>query len=129
MGQTATGNVFINANLPKGTTAEVTGISIAGTTLVISPTNTPIKLDDPQTGEPIGTFTIQPNGDYVFEPEPGYIGPAPAIDVYTRNSNGQTAVSSLTIDVVPGGWGPCCAAALRQHAVPPSQLHPQKTAS
>jgi hypothetical protein len=102
MGQTTTGNVFINANLPQGTTATVTGISIAGTTLVISPTSTPITLNDPLTGEPMGTFTIQPNGDYIFEPAPGYIGPAPAIDVYTRNSNGQTAASSLTLDVVPG---------------------------
>jgi hypothetical protein len=32
----------------------------------------------------------------------GYVGPAPAVNVYSKASNGQTAVSSLTIDVLPG---------------------------
>ena len=103
MGQTATGNVFINANLPAGTTAIVTGISIAGTTVVAPPTATPITLNDPVTGVPMGTFTIQANGDFIFEPVSGFVGPAPAIDIYTKASNGQTAFSSLTLDVVPGG--------------------------
>ena len=106
-GQTLTGNAFINANLPKGTSAQVTGISVAGTTLLLSPTATPITLNDPATGQPMGTFTIQANGDYIFEPVAGFIGPAPAIDVYTKASNGQTAVSSLTIDVVPGELHAC----------------------
>ena len=101
MGQAVSGNVLANANLPKGSTAQVTGISIAGSTLVIPPSATPITLNDPITGQPMGTFTIQPNGNYFFEPLPGFIGPAPAISVYST-ANGQSVVSALTLDVVPG---------------------------
>ena len=58
---------------------------------------------DPVTGAPIGTLTLASNGAYIFDPVDGYIGPAPAVNVYSKDSNGQTAVSSLTIDVLPGG--------------------------
>jgi hypothetical protein len=109
MGVNATGNALSNANLPSGTTAAVTGFSVAGTTQVLSPGST-VTLSDPQTSQPIGTLTLASSGAYVFDPVDGFVGSAPAVNVYSRASNSQTAVSSLTIDVLPGeGWGraPC----------------------
>jgi hypothetical protein len=100
LGQTATGNVLANANLPAGTTAQITGFSIAGSTTVY-PAGSNVTLTDPVTGEPIGTLAIAADGSYTFDPVDGYIGPTPAVNVYSQASNGQTAVSSLTVDVLP----------------------------
>jgi hypothetical protein len=94
------GNVLTNANIPAGTTATVTGFSIAGTTQVYPPGSN-VTLTDPLTGEPIGTLVMSSTGAYTFDPVPGYVGPTPAINVYSKDTNGQTAVSSLTIDVLP----------------------------
>jgi hypothetical protein len=103
MGQTATGNVLNNANLPQGVTAaSVTGFSIEGSSQIIPAGSNAVRLTDPDTGAFIGTFTLQPSGAYTFVPQPGYVGPAPAVNVYSRATNGQTAVSSITLDVVPG---------------------------
>jgi hypothetical protein len=101
MGQTATGNLLDNAKLPAGTTAQVTGFSIAGSTTVY-PAGSNVTLTDPVTGEPIGTLAIAADGSYTFDPVDGYIGPTPAISVYSKNSNGQTAVSAITLDVLAG---------------------------
>ena len=101
LGQTATGNVLANANVPSGQTAQVTGFSIAGTTKVYPPGSN-VTLTDPVTGAPIGTLTISASGAYAFDPVDGYLGPTPAVNVYSQASNGATAVSSLTVDVLPG---------------------------
>jgi hypothetical protein len=101
MGQTATGNVLANANVPSGQTAVVTGFSIADSTQVY-PVGSTVTLTDPLTGQPIGTLTISSTGDFSFDPEDGYLGPTPAINVYSKTSTGTTAVSSLTLDVVQG---------------------------
>ena len=87
-----------NANIPTGTTASVTGFSIAGTTQIYPPGSN-VTLTDPLTGEPIGTLVMSATGAYTFDPVPGYVGPTPGINVYSKDTNGQTAVSSLTIDV------------------------------
>ena len=110
MGTPVSANVLSTANIPTGTTAQVTGFSIAGSTQVYPPGSN-VTLNDPVTGEPIGTLVLQSNGAYTFEPVPGYVGPTPAINVYSRNSNGVTDVSSLTIDVLPGRC--MCGAAIR----------------
>ena len=102
MNQPLSGNVLSNANLPTGTTTQVTGISVAGTSLIY-PVGSTVTLSDPLTGQPMGTLVVQRSGAYTFTPVAGYIGPAPAVSVYSQASNGQTAVSALTIDVVPGG--------------------------
>lgn len=101
MGQNATGNVLANANVPPGTTAQVTGFSIAGTTQVFPPGAT-VPLSDPLTGLPMGTLTIAANGAYTFDPVDGYLGPSPAVNVYSKTPTGQTAVSSVTFDVLAG---------------------------
>jgi hypothetical protein len=100
MGTPVSGNVLATANVPAGTTAQVTGFSVAGSTQVY-PAGSNVTLNDPVTGEPIGTLVLKSSGDYTFEPVPGYVGPTPAVNVYSRNSNGVTDVSSLTIDVLP----------------------------
>jgi hypothetical protein len=100
MGTPVSGNVLATANIPAGTTAQVTGFSIAGATQVYPPGSN-VTLTDPVTGEPIGTLVLQSSGAYTFDPVPGYVGPTPAISVYSKNSNGVTDVSSLTIDVLP----------------------------
>ena len=99
MDQPVSGNVLVNANLPAGTTAIVTGFSIAGSGQIITPGQGPVPVLDPATGVPIGTLVMQSNGAYTFDPVPGYVGPAPAVSLYLSRSDGQTAVSTLTIDV------------------------------
>jgi hypothetical protein len=101
MDQPVSGNVLATANIPTGTTAQVTGFSVAGSTQVYTP-GTNVTLADPVTGEPIGTLVLQSSGAYTFDPVPGYVGPTPAINVFSKDTNGQTAVSSLAIDVLPG---------------------------
>jgi hypothetical protein len=116
MGTPVSGNVLATANIPAGTTAQVTGFSVAGTTQVYPPGSN-VTLNDPVTGAPIGTLVLQSSGAYTFDPVPGYVGPTPAVNVYSRNSNGVTDVSSLTIDVLPGERAATiCQAALLGHA-------------
>lgn len=100
MSQTATGNILFNANVPSGQTVEVTGFSIAGSTLVYPP-GANVTLTAPLTGQPVGTLTISVTGTYMFDPVDGYLGPTPAINVYSKAGN-QAAVSSLTLDVLSG---------------------------
>ena len=123
MGQNATGNVLDNASVPAGQTATVVGFSVAGSSQLICPLPMPLRrslqsmtgpispdcvksgpvtLTDPETGETIGTIAIAADGSYVFDPVPGYVGPVPSINVYTATSDGQTAISTLTLDVVSG---------------------------
>ena len=100
MGTPVSGSVLATANIPAGTTAQVTGFSVAGTTQVYPPGSN-VTLTDPVTGAPIGTLVLQSSGAYTFDPVPGYVGPTPAINVYSKASNGVADVSSLTIDVLP----------------------------
>jgi hypothetical protein len=101
MGTPVSGNVLATANIPTGSTAQVTGFSIAGSTTIYPPGSN-VTLNDPVTGEPIGSLVLSASGAYTFDPVPGYVGPTPAINVYSQSSKGVTDVSSLTIDVLPG---------------------------
>jgi hypothetical protein len=103
MNTPVSGNVLSNANLPASTSASLTGFSIAGSTQVYPPGSN-VTLSDPVTGEPIGTLVMSSSGAYTFAPVPSYVGPTPAINVYSKNTNGVAAVSSLTIDVVAREW-------------------------
>jgi hypothetical protein len=123
MDQNATGNVLDNASIPPGQTAAVAGFSVAGSSQLICPLPMPLRrslqsmtgpispdcvksgpvtLTDPKTGEIIGTMAIAADGSYVFDPVPAYVGPVPSVNVYTATSGGQTAISTLTIDVAAG---------------------------
>ena len=101
MGEPLTGNVLDNARVPTGQAATVTGFSVGTSNDVIAPGSGPITLNDPDTGLPMGTLDMKGDGTYTFTPEPGYVGPAPAISVFSRTTDGQTIQSGLTIDVVP----------------------------
>ena len=100
MGQSISGNVLSNANVPSGQTASVTGFTVAGSSQVYTPGSGPITMYSPTTGKAIGTLTMASSGAYSFDPVDGYMGPVPAINVYSKASGGQTTVSGLTIDVV-----------------------------
>jgi hypothetical protein len=100
-GQPVSGNALSNAAIPSGQTASVTGFSIAGSTQVITPGSGPVTLISPTNGQPMGTLTMLASGAYMFDPVDGYVGPAPAVTVYSKTSGGQTGVSSLTLDVLP----------------------------
>lgn len=101
MNQPVSGNVLDNAVIPRGLSAQVTGFTIQGSTRVYPPGAT-VPLTDPSTGAPVGTVTLAADGSYTFTPAPGYVGPVPVVDAYLQRSDGQTAASSLTIDVLPG---------------------------
>lgn len=77
----------------------MTGFSVEGSTEMLKP-GTTVALTAPGTRVQMGTLTLQASGAYIFVPEPGYLGPAPAIHVYSISSDGQTCISALTIDVV-----------------------------
>ena len=119
-GLQATGNLLSNAAVPSGQTASITGLSIAGSTQMLCPipmsgrrslaqasstcvSSGPVTLNSPTTGQPMGTLSLQANGAFTFTPASAYTrGPAPAINVYSKTSAGQTGVSLLTLDVAPG---------------------------
>jgi hypothetical protein len=105
MGQTISGNVLNNAKIPQGVAASVTGFVVQGSTQVIKPGSLAISLSDLKTNNPMGKLTMRSDGSYVFEPAPGYIGPAPAVSVYLESTDKQTAVSSLALEVLPSGSG------------------------
>lgn len=70
MGEPLTGNALDNASVPPGTAATVTGISVAGTSLVIAPGSGPVTLTAPGRSSPMGTLTVQPDGTFTFAPVP-----------------------------------------------------------
>ena len=121
MGQTLMGNMLSNANVPAGQTATVTGFTVAGSSQVNTPGSGPVTLMSPTTGKPIGTLTMAANGAYTFDPVDGYMGPAPAISVYSQTSGGLKTVSGLTIDVVARKCRPgaelCCAVWMQELAL------------
>ena len=87
MGTPVSGNVLATANVPAGTTAQVTGFSVAGSTQVY-PAGSNVTLNDPVTGEPIGTLVLKSSGDYTFAPVPGYVGPTPAVQSFAGHLYG-----------------------------------------
>jgi hypothetical protein len=99
MGQPVIGNVLDNANIPATTTAKVTGFRVAGSSQILAPGSS-TTLSSPITGKAIGTLTLQASGAFNFLPVDGYAGAAPAVDVYSSCTNGATAATSLTIDVL-----------------------------
>jgi hypothetical protein len=101
------GNVLDDAKPSPGTTVTVTSFSVQGLPNVYTP-GTPVTLRHPVTNVTTGTLLLSPSGNYTFTPAPGYVGPAPAVTYTVRSSDGQTDVSALNIDVLPGGSACAC---------------------
>lgn len=100
-GQPTSGTVLDNANRPPGTTVTVTGFSVAGSSEVFLASATPVNIVDPSDGSVAGALSLKSDGAYTFTPAPGEVGSAPAINVFLKSSDGQTATSSLTLNVLP----------------------------
>lgn len=98
------GNVLDNATVPAGTRASISGFTVEGSNKVLTPSSSPVALTDLDSGSAVGTLVLESYGGYVFMPAPDYVGPVPAINLYLASTNGQTAASSLTIDVLPRKW-------------------------
>lgn len=99
MGVPISGNLLGSAFVPLNTTVGVTHFSVAGSGKAFTPGPDPVTLTSPVTGQSVGVLVIQADGSYTFTPTPGHVGPVPAISVSTRSSDGQVAVSALTLDV------------------------------
>lgn len=113
IGRPVSGNVLDNATLPPAASASVVSFNVEGSTRVNAADGSSIALADPVTRMAVGTLTLQPSGAYTFVPTPNYVGPVPAIWLTVRSSDGQTVVSALTIDVIPGGWWVVCSLVYR----------------
>ena len=105
MGQLIAGNALNNADVPAGQQATVMSFTVAGSSQVYTPGSSPITMYSPTTGQPIGTLTMAASGAYTFDPVDGFIGPVPAINVYSQTSDGLKTVGGLTIDVVAREYG------------------------
>jgi hypothetical protein len=63
---------------------------------------TPVTVTDPVTGKVTGTVVVQPDGDVIFTPAPGFTGEAPAISYTVMSSDGQVSPGALAVTVLPG---------------------------
>lgn len=113
MGQPITGNVLVGTQIPTNAAANVTSFSVAGTSRVIPTNQGPTTLTD-GSGKAVGTLALKSDGSYTFLPAHDFLGPVPAINLYAESTDGQTALSSLTLDVLPGACMQTCAGL--QHA-------------
>ena len=95
-------NVLDNTVVPAGTTATVTSFSLPGSSVVYPAGSTPVTVVDPVTGKVTGTVVVEPDGDVIFTPAPGFTGQAPAIMYTVESSDGQVSPGALTVTVLPG---------------------------
>jgi len=52
-------------------------------------------------GDPIGQFSIETDGSFVFAPAANYNGPVPPVTYTVNDGNGGTATAALTITITP----------------------------
>jgi CshA-type fibril repeat protein len=95
-------NVLDNALPPAGTTVNVTGFSLPGSTVVYPAGPSPVTVVDPVTGRTAGPVVVQPNGAVTFTPAAGLTGQAPAITYTVLSSDGQTSPGAVSVTVLPG---------------------------
>ena len=94
-----TANTPVRGNvLPNDTDAD-------GDTLTVTQFNIP-GVGDVQAGTPatipgVGTLVINPNGSYTFTPNPGYVGPVPAVTYTITDGNGGGDTATLSFADVP----------------------------
>jgi len=100
-------NVLDNTVAPPGTTVSVTSFTLPGSSVVYTAGPTPVTVVDPVTGMVTGTVVVEPDGDVIFTPAPGFTGEAPAISYTVMSSDGQVSPSALDITVLPGEGADC----------------------
>ncbi|WP_398599725.1 Ig-like domain-containing protein [Streptococcus sp. Marseille-Q5619] len=90
----------------EGGSAEINGKKVT----VEIDKNSPAKLVDPKTGDPVdsvtvdgeGTYTIDPNsGKVTFTPEPEFLGTATGVTVQRQDTNGTEVTAKYTPTVTP----------------------------
>ena len=90
----------------EGGSAEINGKKVT----VEIDKNSPAKLVDPKTGDPVdsvtvdgeGTYTIDPNsGKVTFTPEPEFLGTAKGVTVQRQDINGTEVTAKYTPTVTP----------------------------
>lgn len=87
---------------PPGLAVSVVSFTVQGMGgQVIAPGSGRVVLTSPATGLTAGTLVLDGSGAFTFTPAPDYIGPAPAVSYTAVSSDGQSAMSALTVDVVP----------------------------
>gem|GEM_PF-3100533 len=100
-GVTVDGNVLDNDSDPDGDPVTVTG----ATYLDDSGNETTLPLDTPTTiydedGNLAGEITLNSDGTYTFDPEPGFTGDVP-VDYTIEDPDGLSDDATLTITVTP----------------------------
>ncbi len=90
----ASGNVIGNDNDPDGDPLFVTGYSVASVPGLVLP-GTPTVIPD------VGTFNLEPNGNWSFTPFSNYDGPIPEITYDVSDGNGSIDSAVLTLTIVP----------------------------
>jgi VCBS repeat-containing protein len=103
---TKTGNVFdesagFEEDPDYGEKVEITRFTIDGMA-GNHDLDSPIEVQN-SSGKTIGTFTLQANGDYTFDPASNYSGPVPTITYYAESGGEEMPVgfSTLKITVNP----------------------------
>ena len=87
-----TGNVLDNDTDADNNPLEVTEFSIEGEA-------GPFALDTPYAIAGVGTFTLDDEGNYTFEPAADFSGAVPQITYTLQDSNGATATALLNLSV------------------------------
>jgi CshA-type fibril repeat protein len=103
-------NVLDNTDAPTGTATNVTSFTLPGSSVVYPAGTTPVTVVDPVTGKVTGTVVVEPDGDVIFTPAPGFTGQAPAISYSVESSDGQVSPGALTVTVLPGEGLDACGA-------------------
>lgn len=99
MGVTISGNALSATALPANESATIERFSVGSGGQGYAPGAGPVTLTAPGTGRAVGTLAVHADGNYTFAPTPGYVGPVPFIVLHSRSSDGQTAISALTLEV------------------------------
>jgi len=103
--QPVTFNPLTNDSDPEGQPLTITEIN--GAPIVVG---TPVVINDPVTGEPIGQISLNPNGTLTFTPEPNFNTATPIPIEYTvQDPDGEEATATINLTVRPVNDAPVAA--------------------
>lgn len=94
------GNLLSGVVPPPGSNATIGSFTVPGVPTPITPGSGPVPVVDPATNKTTGTIQVYPNGNFTFQPAPGYAGPVPPVNATVVSSDGQTDTLPLAITVV-----------------------------